>query len=355
MATNIDREPRRFAAVNPAMISEPTALSIGIYSFTGQGKTESSLRLAHGIKLVTGRRVVFVDCDNGRGLHFVRGTATTPAMFPDVEYIDFRPPHNALDYADLLQQYEHEPVILVIDNMTAEHEGEGGLIDTFEHAKRGQESRNAIAWGVAKGQHKILLRVFPRVNRKIPIIVTWRAQEKVDWAAKDAQGRTSPQNQGEMPIGSRDLPYEMTATYLLPAGSRGAPCLDPKEKGEQLMTKIPRWFEDVIKRGEKFHERHGEAFARWAFGAPKATTQAPSLSAEDAAMIEGFRDRFARAAEVGVDAVQEVAREVGRLRKGHPVRIAVNPDYLRAKARAEGAGDEPPPATSSSPSMGASS
>ena len=343
-----NRGPRRFVECDAATITDPVALSIGIYAYTGQGKTMSARLLARGISAVTGRRVVFVDCDNGRGLHFRK-------LFPEQRYVDFQAPHNALDYVALLEQYERENVVLVIDNMTAEHDGEGGLLDTFEHAKKGKESRNAVAWGVAKTQHKKLVRTFVRVNRTTPIIVTWRAQEKIDWTKKDDQGKTAPESEGEMPIGSRDLPFEMTATYLLPAGSKGAPCLDPKEKGERLMTKIPGWFEDVIKRGEKFHERHGEAFARWAFGAPKPTTQAPSMSAEDVATAEGFRDRFARAAEIGLDAVQEVARDVGKLRKGHPVRIAVNPDYLRAKARAEGAGDEPPPATSSSPSMGASS
>jgi len=270
-------EQRRFVAVNPATITEPTALSIGLFAYTGQGKTESSLRLAMGMRRITGRRIVFADCDNGRGLHYVRGTATAPAMFPDVEYIDFKPPHNALDYVALLAQYEHENAILVIDNMTAEHDGEGGLLDTFEHAKQGKESRNAVAWGVAKTQHKKLLRAFPIVNRKVPIIVTWRAQEKIDWTAKDANGKTAPQSQGEMPIGSRDLPYEMTATYLLPAGSKGEPCLDPQEKGERLMTKIPRWFDGVIRRGEKLSEKHGEAFARWAFGDPRASSQVPPV------------------------------------------------------------------------------
>ena len=343
------RQRRSFIAVNPATITDPVALSIGIYSFTGQGKTESSLRLAHGIRRVTGRRVVLADCDNGRGLHYVKGTATTRPMFPDVEYIDFRPPHNALDYVDLLEQYEHEHAILVIDNASAEHEGEGGLIDTFEEAKRGDEKRNAIAWGIAKTPHKLLVRVFPRVNRKLPIIVTWRAQEKIDWNNRE-NGRAAPKSKGEMPIGSNDLPYEMTATYLLPAGSKGAPCLDPKEKGEQLMTKIPRWFEGIIKPGEKITEKHGEAFARWAFGEPAAPPvkgkAPPAPSAEDEAAIVNLRERL-RTAESSDD-VAAIGREVGRLPKGHPIRVAVNEDFKRAKARCEGLalpGSEPPAAS----------
>lgn len=345
-------ERRQFTAVNPATITEPTALSIGLYSFTGQGKTECSLRLAFGIRRVTGRRVVLADCDNGRGLQYVRGTASVPAMFPEAEYIDFAPPYNALCYVDLLEQFERENVILIIDNMSAEHEGEGGLLDTKEanmYNREGvfKEGREAVAWGVAKGQHKQLVRVFPRVNRKIPIIITWRAKDGLDWGAKNDRGKIEPKKEGEVPIGSKTLPYEMTATYLLPPGSRGAPLLNPVEKNEQLMTKIPRWFEGIVKPGEKFTEAHGEAMARWAFGAPKATTQAPLPSTEHDAAIAAYRTRLSTAAAEGADAVQSIARELAKAYpKGHPVRVAVNPDYLRAKARAEGEANpdaEPPP------------
>jgi len=263
--------PRIFAIQDPARIMDPVALSIGLYALTGQGKTESSLRLAHGIQRVYGGNIYFADCDNGRGLHFMRGAG---AMFPRVNYIDFKAPHNALDYVDLLEQISREESpILIIDNMSAEHEGEGGYLESKEAAmydKKGdyREGRTAVAWNVAKSAHKQLVRAFVRVNRRMPIIVTWRAGEKLDWSHKDERGKIEPEKQGEMPIGSKDLPFEMTATYLLPAGSKGAPLLSPSLKGEMLMTKIPRWFENIIKQGEKFSEAHGEAMARWATAKP---------------------------------------------------------------------------------------
>lgn len=330
--------PRKFIIQNPANITDPVALSIGLYAFTGQGKTECSLRLAHGIARVTRRRVVLADCDNGRGLHFCRGPNP---MFPDVDYIDFKAPHNALDYVDLLEQMRNEQVVLIIDNMSAEHEGEGGLLDTFEHAKRGDEKRNAVAWGAAKTPHKQLVRVFPSVNRTLPIIVTWRAQEKIDWTHKE-NGKTTPQSKGEMPIGSNDLPFEMTATYLLPAGSKGAPCLDPKEKGEKLMTKVPRWFEGIVRPGEKFAEAHGEAMARWAFATGSKKTAPPSDPGEHAEAIESFRARF-RDADTS-DAVNTIARELAKLPKGHPIRTGANAAYKAADARCKG--ELPPEAES---------
>lgn len=338
--------PRRFEFVDPATITEPTALSIGLYALTGQGKTECSLRLAFGIRRVTGGRVFFADCDNGRGLHFVRGPK---AMFPEAIYTDFKAPHNALDYIDLLEQMSREKsAILIVDNMSAEHEGQGGLIDTYEEAKQGKESRNAVAWGKAKAQHKRLVRAFVQANRILPIIVTWRAQEKLDWSHKNDRGQTEPQSQGEMPIGSKDLPFEMTATYLLPAGSKGAPLLTPQAKGEMLMTKIPRWFENIVKPGEKFTEAHGEAMARWAFGSTKPATKdrpsEPTITPEQALEIENLRARF-RNAESSAE-VSAIGRELAKFPKGHPVRVAVASDYKAADARCKGElppGAEPPP------------
>lgn len=312
---------RTFSVVDPSTIADPVALSVGLYGFTGTGKTESALRLAHGIRRVTGGRVLLADCDNGRGLHFVRGPK---ALFPDTAYIDFPAPHNARDYAALLDQMARERGVLVIDNMSAEHDGEGGLLDTKEAAmydRQGhyKEGRAAVAWNEAKTPHKAMVRAFVRVNRGLPIIVTWRAQEKLDWSAKNEHGRSEPKSQGEMPIGSRDLPFEMTATYLLPVGSRGTPCLVPKEKGEQMMTKIPRWFSDIVKSGDTFREEHGEAMARWAFG-PGEHPEVTRL----AAIIDAAPD------DAAVDAAGKEASALVRAR----TLTKADLDKLSARARA---------------------
>jgi hypothetical protein len=53
--------PRRFEIANPNTITDPVALSIGLYSLTGQGKTRSGLHLAHGIARVYQCPVVLAD------------------------------------------------------------------------------------------------------------------------------------------------------------------------------------------------------------------------------------------------------------------------------------------------------
>jgi len=253
------RQTRTFSDVDPKTIVRPQVFAVGLYGYTGTGKTKSALELATGIRRVYGGDLFFADADGGRGLHFRKS-------YPDMRYIDFPAPHNALDYADLIASYENKRGVLVIDQMTHEHDGEAGLLDTHAAEKErrgGDDSKNAVAWALAKQQHKTLARTVRRVIQSLPLVICWRAQDKTNWNNRE-QGKVKPVALGEMPIGSMDLPFEMTATYLLPVGSRGVPCLKPEAPGEKLMTKIPDQFLDIVKPGEMFRAEHGEAMARWA-------------------------------------------------------------------------------------------
>jgi hypothetical protein len=259
MAKTVARKSRTFSDVDPLTIVRPQVFAIGLYGYTGTGKTKSALELATGIQRVYGGDLFFADADGGRGLHFRK-------EYPGMRYIDFLAPHNALDYADLISSYENRRGVLVIDQMTHEHDGEDGLLDTHAAEKErrgGDDSKNTVAWALAKSQHKVLARTVRRVIQSLPLVICWRAQDKTNWNNKE-EGRVKPVPLGEMPIGSMDLPFEMTATYLLPVGSRGVPCLKPDAPGERLMTKIPDQFIGIVKPGEQFRAEHGEAMARWA-------------------------------------------------------------------------------------------
>lgn len=248
--------------VDPMTILQPAPLGIGIYGYGGAGKTETALRLAFGIQRVYGGDVFYADTESRKGLAYRK-------MFP-FRYVDFRAPHNALRYIELIKLFSGRKGVLVIDTFTEEHDGEGGMIETQADAKDGKESRNAVAWALAKGQHKKLPRELRRALQTIPIVGTWRAEDKTDWNHKDDRtGKVTPIPKGEMPIGSHDIPFEMTMHFLMRAGARGVPCLTPNTYGEDIMTKIPRWFDGLFKPGETITEEHGEALARWSMAEAK--------------------------------------------------------------------------------------
>lgn len=328
------RTRRTFSEVDPMTIARPYPFAVGIYGHTGTGKSKSAIRLARGIVRVYGGEIRLADADGGRDVHF-------RDEYPgELRYIDFPPPHNALDFADLISGYMGKGGVLIIDQLTQEHEGEDGLLDTHaaeKERKGGEDSKNAAAWAIAKAQHKVLARVVRQaVASGLVLILCWRAQDKTDWNNKEG-GKVKPIGLGEMPIGSMDLPFEMTATYLLPAGSRGSPCLDPKERGELLMTKIPDEFRGIVRRDQQFCEEHGEAMARWAMsgatpGAKLATAAPPAekLDPKRAAMVAKLD---------AVKTIEDLDALLDDLSKGFPRKdpknAAVGAAYDRAAKRAE--------------------
>lgn len=310
----MSRETSTFSDVDPMTIAQPAPLGIGVYGYGGAGKTETALRLAFGIQRVYGGDVFYADTESRKGLAYRK-------LFP-FRYVDFRAPHNALRYIELIRTFAGRKGVLVIDTFTEEHDGEGGMIETQADAKDGKESRNAVAWALAKGQHKKLPRVLRQALQTMPVVGTWRAEDKTDWNHKDDRGRVTPIPKGEMPIGSRDIPFEMTLHFLMRAGAKGVPCLKPETYGEEIMTKIPRWFDGLFRPGEPITEDHGEALARWAM-AEATPAEHPEVTRLGAA-IDAAPD------DAAVDAAGKEAAALVRAR----TLTKADLDKLSARARA---------------------
>jgi hypothetical protein len=240
-------------------------LIIGITGASFSGKTWSALRLATGIERVVGGPIYFVDTESDRALHY--------ADYFKFQHVPFAPPYGPLDY---IAAFEHcaskGAKIIVCDQMTFEHNGEGGVMDQSEDFL---EKKCGDDW---KAREKMLMLslVKPKTARKklkrwiithghIVFILLYRAADKIKPAPKGATDR-EPIKLGWQPETTSDLPYEMTARFLLTPGSQGVPMLKPEEKGELLQVKNPKQFENVIKSGEALSEDLGERMARWAQG-----------------------------------------------------------------------------------------
>lgn len=245
----MSRTPRVFEDV-PA-IRDRVPLLVGIDGCSSAGKTWSALRLATGMQRVYGGDIRLIDADHGRGKHY--------ADVFRYRRVPFDPPFGSLDFLDAIQGQIAKGGIVIVDHMSAEHDGEGGLLDTQEEAKKGKESRNAVAWKIAKGFHHQLVRAIQQIGT--PVILLWRAADKLDWKTGG-----EPKKLGMMPIGSKDIIFEMTVNIYLPPAARGVPNWTPTEVGERMMTKLPEQFRGLFRDGEPLCEEHGEAMARWAMG-----------------------------------------------------------------------------------------
>lgn len=274
------RAPRSFA-VKPAK-RELTPLFVGLFGPSGGGKTYSALELATGIQSVVGGKIVGIDTENRRMLHY--------ADKFDFEHIDFQPPFGSLDYADAIKFAvdEYKAKTIIIDSMSHEHEGEGGLLRTHEAEVermsggdyKKAERINMLAWNKPKQNRRALLNTILRANANL--ICCFRAKD-TSKPVKGEGGKQEVVSMGYMPIAGEEFVFEMTVAALLLPGAKGLPTFYPENPGERAMVKLTEDFEWLAERaakGGKLDRKVGAALARWAQGVDQSKEPSQSRSEE---------------------------------------------------------------------------
>lgn len=267
------RQPRQFTDAPAVRAGVSVPLLLGIVGGTGSGKTFSALRLATGMARVLGGEVWFVDTEARRGLHY--------ADHFKFRHVPFDPPFGPLDYLAAIRHcYDKGGRIIVIDSMTHEHAGPGGVMDQAEQFIQAKlaDTRNAnrAEWDV-RNSYNMMSQIEPKRQRKIlnaaivqmgiNAVFCYRAYEKIKPVSGDA-----PVNLGWMPETTSKLHYEMTQRFLLLPGSDGVPTIMPATDDERRMVKNPAqfrgWFTPAAQNAQapQLNEDMGERMARWARG-----------------------------------------------------------------------------------------
>jgi hypothetical protein len=263
-------------------VRKNTALLIGLAGPSGSGKTYSALRLATGIaKVYGGKPIVVIDTEARRALHY--------ADKFKFKHIDFAPPFSSDDYRDAIDAAAKiDPGCIVIDSMTHEHSGEGGMLDFVEawldkragddFAKR--KAMGQLAFAAAKGPRKKMEGAIVQISGRCPMILCYRAKEKLDFKHKDSKGQ--PTELGFQSDTTGDLLFDMTQQFLLLPNCKGKPIFTTSISGESKQIKTPEQFTDYMKEGETITEAVGERMARWVIGDADATAkEAPGAPDDD--------------------------------------------------------------------------
>lgn len=265
----------------------PRPLWIGLFGPTGGGKTFSALRLAKGIQSVIGGKIEMIDTESGRGKHYAE-------MF-DYEYTSFPPPHGSLDYMAAIAHAVNvnKSSIIIIDSLSHEHEGEGGMIEMHEVEVEKMSKGDAdkaervkmLAWTKPKAARKRLLRSMLAHGTNAVFILCFRADEQSK-PGKDAQGKAKVIQMGFMPIAGKPFVYEATVCALLLPAADGVPTWNPENIGEKLMRKLPEQFKKMFEetQGKPLGEEHGRKLAEWHKGG--ANKRAPKPIAERVALFK---------------------------------------------------------------------
>jgi hypothetical protein len=259
----------------PAVRSK-VPLLIGLMGPSGGGKTFSALRLAGGIQKVAGGDIFVVDTESKRALHYADQFT--------FRHIAFGAPFSPLDYLAVLEHCAKKgATTVIVDSMSHEHEGPGGVLEwhsaEIERMAKGNADKadrvNMIAWAAPKAARRRLINSVLQLDMNL--ILCFRSKDKL----KLEKGK-DPERKGWMPIAGEEYLFEMTVNFLLPPSAKGIPKWEGLTEDQGMFLKRPGQFAQLLNDPRPLDENIGEAMARWAAGTPKGS---PELQALNAALV----------------------------------------------------------------------
>ena len=241
-------------------VREATPLLIGLVGPSGGGKTKSALRLATGIQSVRGGKIVGIDTEARRMLHY--------ANEHSFEYLEFGAPFSSKRYEEALRESAKEAAggVVVVDSMSHEHEGPGGYLEFHESELdrmagedwKKRERMTFTAWIKPAQERRRLINTLLQLN--CAFVFCFRAKEKL----RIVKGG-EPIQLGWQPIAGEEFAFEMTARCLLPPGANGIPDWSDAAFAHGAAKRI-KDHEAILGEGGQLNEKRGAALAKWAMG-----------------------------------------------------------------------------------------
>lgn len=229
---------------------------VGFYGKSGSGKTLSALKFARGLVGPKGR-IVLVDSESKRG-----------SIFCDIiengyQVIDLEPPFSPDRYCAAFEAAEAHSEIVVMDSLTHEWAGEGGVIDmqeaeltrmAGEDYKR-RESCKMAAWIRPKAAHKKFIQRLLRA--KGGVICCLRGEEKTHME-KGQDGKNQVHtDEFSTPIFDSRFIFEMLINFeTLKVDGQGGYVIPVKITHPTIAPLLPR-------ADQQISEAHGKALADW--------------------------------------------------------------------------------------------
>lgn len=254
-------------------IRENVGLLIGLAGASGSGKTFTAMRLAKGI--AGDKPFAVIDTEAGRAKHYADAFR--------FDHGDLAPPFSPDAYAEAIFAADKAgyPVI-VVDSVSHEWAGTGGCLDMQDAELdrmaggdwKKREACKMAAWIKPKTSHKHMVQRLLQVRAHL--ILCFRAEEKIEMIRGD-DGKmkivpkfTATGIDGWVPICEKNLPYELTASFLLMASAPGVP--KPIKLQEQHRPLFPL--------DRPITEESGKRIAEWAAGGKAKNTPEGGASAD---------------------------------------------------------------------------
>lgn len=292
---------------------------LGFAGGTGSGKTYSAMRVAKGLS--GGERFAVIDTEAGRALHYADDF--------DFDHALLEPPFRPDAYGAAIDAAAGAGYkVIVVDSFSHEHAGDGGLLDWHEEELqrlagddwKKREAMKMSAWIRPKTEHKKLVSRLLQV--KAHLIICLRAEEKVE-IVKDDKGKTvvRPKQSlvgadGWVPIAERNLPFELTVSFLLTAAQPGVP----------KPIKLPERCKSFFPLDRPVSEDSGSQLRAWAAGS------SGTAASGDSGVGQAVDVAAPRTADAEPDEIPSPRTQLLALYPPGPERDAVA-DYIDGHAR----------------------
>lgn len=229
------------------------------------GKTVSALRLAAGF----GGETALIDTQNRRALKYA------PAF--KFRHFDLQAPYGADHYdAAITAAAKAGFNNVIVDAMSDEHEGPGGLLDQSHQYQLAKTSDLPDGPARDKKMEKYLMAslIAPKMARtnliqfcisrlEINVILCFRAKAKMKmvkekWESADGKKsgeKSTPTDQGVQPIGGAEFWGEMVIVAIMHEGSKGKPSWD--EQAARINEYPPGEMTRYLHSVEQFDEECG--------------------------------------------------------------------------------------------------
>lgn len=222
-------------------------LAISIAGYAKSGKTKSALRIAKGIQSAKGGDVWLIDTENRAHEYGDQFT---------FQRVPFKPPFSPQRFqAAIKYAFDSGARIIVIDSMSDEHDGEGGLLDMHEQFLRertgdaepteGDRGRyGQQGWARVKPARKRMENYIRHLRdfEDVVFVLCYRAQMKYVPKTKDDKLRMQAGELKQDPTDTQwevattsDVPFICSVSLLLTPGENGTPIAKPTTEAEKKL------------------------------------------------------------------------------------------------------------------------
>lgn len=176
-------------------------LRLALSGPSGSGKTLGALLIAKGI----GGKVAVLDTE--------RGSASLYADVMNFDVVNLDPPYEPERYIEVIRAAEQAGYdVLVIDSITHEWKGQGGMLEIVDNIARARFRGNSYAaWNEGDKRHRKFVDAM--LHSPVHIIATMRS--KAVYVEAERNGKKTIEKQGAAPEQRDGIEYEFTCVLDL--------------------------------------------------------------------------------------------------------------------------------------------